>query len=223
MNLILQKLNTLKDELKVYNAKLIAVSKTYPTASIESALEAGQVDFGENKVQEMVQKYEALPKNIRWHMIGHLQSNKVKYIASFVHLIHAVDSEKLLKEINKEALKNDRVIDCLLQVHIAQEETKFGFSAQEIQDLIASATFKSLQHIRIVGLMGMATNTTNQDQISSEFKVLKSIFVFLKNEYLLSNIEMKELSMGMSNDYLLACQEGSTMVRIGSAIFGSRN
>lgn len=197
---------------------LIAVSKTKPEAQLMEAYEAGQRDFGENKVQELTEKWEHMPKDIRWHMIGHLQRNKVKYIAPFVHLIHAVDSLKLLKEINKQAQKNNRTIDCLLQVYIAKEDTKFGLEPEEVTSLLESDAFKNLTHIRIKGLMGMATFTENTEQIEREFQFLKSFYDQLKNKY-----GMHILSTGMSGDYPLAIKHGSTMVRIGSAIFGERN
>ena len=209
--------------LKKYGAKLIAVSKTKPKADLLQAYEAGQRDFGENKVQELADKAETLPKDINWHMIGHLQRNKVKYIAPFVNLIHSVDSIRLLKEINKQAVKNSRVIDCLLQVYIAQEETKFGFSETELKEFLLSEAFAALKNIRIVGLMGMATNTSDENQIRSEFKQLKSISGQLKVELSSEVITLTELSMGMTSDYQIALEEGSTMVRIGSAIFGARN
>lgn len=201
---------------------LVAVSKTKPHSAIEEAYREDHRDFGENKVQELAQKAEILPKDIRWHMIGHLQRNKVKYIAPFVHLIHGVDSLRLLQEINKQAQKVDRVIDCLLQIHIAEEDTKFGFSSKEAVDLLQSDTFKEMRNIQITGLMGMATNTQKEDQIRKEFRSLKSLFEEIKNSDH-TNIQMNNLSMGMSNDYLLALREGSNMVRIGSAIFGYRN
>ncbi|RAV98776.1 YggS family pyridoxal phosphate-dependent enzyme [Pseudochryseolinea flava] len=202
---------------------LIAVSKTQPISAIQEAYDAGQRVFGENKVQELVPKFEALPKDIQWHMIGHLQSNKVKYIAPFVHWIHAVDSVKLLDEINKQANKAQRVIACLLQVHIATEETKFGFSADEIRSLLLEPTFEKYKHIKIHGLMGMATFTDNHDQVRREFKSLRKIFDDLKTLSLPANVDLKELSMGMSGDYKIAIEEGSTMIRIGTALFGERN
>lgn len=203
--------------------RLIAVSKTKPVEYIQEAYNAGQIEFGENKVQELREKPEQLPKDIKWHMIGHLQSNKVKYIAPFIYLIHAVDSLKLLAEINKQALKNNRTINCLLQVHIAQEEHKFGFDESDLEELLSSEVFQTLQNIKIAGLMGMATYTNDQDQIRSEFKTLKRIFDKSKNNYSSSNIELHELSMGMSDDYPIAIEEGSTMIRVGSKIFGARN
>jgi pyridoxal phosphate enzyme (YggS family) len=202
---------------------LIAVSKTQPFEKVQEAYNAGQRVFGENKAQELTQKYEAMPKDIQWHMIGHLQSNKVKYIASFVHLIHSVDSLKLLMEIDKQGLKNNRIIQCLLQIHIADEETKFGFSETEAIELLKSDGLKNLNNVKIVGLMGMATLTADPNKIRSEFKSLKSLFEKIKLMSGFKNIEMKELSMGMSSDYRIAAEEGSTMVRVGTAIFGERN
>ncbi|MDX1363578.1 YggS family pyridoxal phosphate-dependent enzyme [Arenibacter latericius] len=201
------------------NVTLVAVSKTKPLADIQEAYDAGHRIFGENKVQEMTEKWESLPKDIEWHMIGHLQRNKVKYMASFVALVHGVDSLRLLKEINKRAKQNDRVIPCLLQVHIAEEESKFGFDETELLDLIHSGTLDSLQHIEIKGLMGMATFTENTQQVKKEFQSLKRLFDRVKLE--LPGIE--ELSMGMSGDYEIALAEGSSMVRLGSSIFGARN
>lgn len=205
------------------SCQLIAVSKTKSKEEIMEAYDAGIRDFGENKVQELTEKHEILPKDIRWHMIGHLQRNKVKYLAPFVYLIHGVDSLKLLHEINKQAEKNNRKISCLLQVHIALEDSKFGFSAEELIALLESEEIKSLQHIQIIGLMGMATFTENEAQIRSEFEGLKNLFVQLQSRMLPENVEMKELSIGMSGDYLIAQVTGSTMVRIGTAIFGERN
>jgi len=203
--------------------KLIAVSKTKPVEEILEAYQAGQRRFGENKVQELVPKYEALPKDIEWHMIGHLQSNKVKYIAPFVKLIHSVDSVRLLEEINKQAAKVNRIIPCLLQIHISEEETKYGFSEDEALELLQSQDFRKLQNIIIVGLMGMATLTDNVELIKREFKGLKLLFEKIKSSPVSSQVEMHELSMGMSNDYQIALEEGSTMIRIGTAIFGERN
>lgn len=198
---------------------LVAVSKTKPNADIEEAYAAGQRIFGENKIQEMTQKWETLPKDIQWHMIGNVQTNKVKYMAPYVSLIHGVDRYKLLKEINKQAAKSDRVIDCLLQMHIAQEDSKFGFNKEELQAVVIDLKTNPLPHIRIKGLMGMATFTDDQDQIRSEFKTLKQQFDWLQTQH----PEANELSMGMSGDYALAIEEGSTMIRVGSKIFGSRN
>ena len=200
------------------NITLVAVSKTKPVELLNEAYDQGQRIFGENKVQEMVDKFEKMPKDIKWHMIGHLQTNKVKYIASFVSLIHGVDSLKLLREINKQATKHNRTIDCLIQIKIATEDTKFGMRLNDLQLLLKSDEFKTLDNIRIKGLMGMASFTTDNHQIESEFKYLKSIFDQIKKKY--SDIEI--LSMGMSNDYKLATKYGSNMVRIGSHIFGSR-
>ncbi len=197
---------------------LVAVSKTKPVADLMEAYQAGQRIFGENKIQEILDKYEQMPKDIQWHMIGHVQSNKVKYMAPFVSLIHGVDSLSLLKEINKQALKNNRVIDCLLQIHIAQEETKFGLNESELNDLLQSEEFKSLKNIQIKGLMGMATFTDNEDQIKKEFQYLKSLF----DQFTIHNSPFTILSMGMSGDFKLAIACGSTMVRVGSSIFGNR-
>jgi len=207
-------------QLNPQKVQLIAVSKTKPNEDIIELYDLGQRAFGENYVQELVDKAASLPKDIQWHFIGHLQSNKVKYIAPFVHLIHGVDSEKLLQEINKQALKHNRIIDCLLQIYIANEETKFGLDEKELNELITSKEFKELQNIRIIGLMGMATFTENQNQIKAEFKHLKTIFDTINNQ---ENLKLETLSMGMSGDYELAIEFGSTMVRIGSSIFGNRN
>jgi hypothetical protein len=204
-------------------SRLIAVSKTNPVEKIKEAYDAGQRGFGENKVQELVSKYEALPKDIEWHMIGHLQSNKAKYIAPFIHLIHSVDSLKLLQEIHKQGKKTNRVIPCLLQVHIAEEETKFGLSEDEVTAILGDKKFSTLNHINVVGLMGMATLTDDIDQIRKEFRGLKQFFEKLKAAALPTNAKMIELSMGMSSDYHIAAEEGSTMIRVGSAIFGERN
>ncbi len=199
---------------------LVAVSKTKPVSDITEAYEAGHRLFGENRIQEMVAKHEEMPKDIEWHMIGHIQRNKVKYMASFVSLIHAVDSLRLLKEINKQALKNNRVIDCLLQIKIASEETKFGLTEVEVTALLASEEFKIFQNIKIIGLMGMATFTSDQEQLQKEFGLLKDIFdnLTLSTE----NSSLKTLSMGMSDDYPIAIKNGSTMIRVGSSIFGKR-
>ena len=202
---------------------LVAVSKTKPIEDLQEAYTAGQRIFGENKIQEMVDKYNALPKDIKWHMIGHLQSNKVKYMAHFVNLIHGVDKFKTLKEINKQAKKHNRVIDCLLQVKIAKEETKFGFSFNEIEDILASEELVSLENIKITGFMGMATFTDNQQQLQEEFLSLKTFFDKQKQHSITDNCQLKTLSMGMSGDYSLAISNGSTMIRVGSSIFGNRN
>ncbi len=221
MNEISNQLKEIKKSLP-RSCTLVAVSKTKPSSDIVEAYNAGHLDFGENKVQELVQKAEELPKDIRWHMIGHLQRNKVKYIAPFVYLIHGVDSLKLLKEINKQGLKNGRIIKCLLQVHIAEEETKFGLDTAELTEILNGEDLKEMSSLRIVGLMGMATNSDNEDQVRKEFNSLQNLFSELKGSDHV-NVEMTTLSMGMSGDYPLALKEGSNMVRIGSAIFGSRN
>jgi PLP dependent protein len=210
------------ESLQGSTCRLIAVSKVQPIEKLQEAYEAGQRIFGENKVQEMEQKYEALPKDIEWHLIGHLQTNKVKYIAPFVSLIHSVDSVKLLEEINKQGKKIDRIIPCLLQIYIANEESKFGFAEEEVMSLTTNYP-SSFSHVQIVGLMGMATFTDNQEQIRNEFKGLKKLFEKLKGMKLPPHVEMKELSMGMSADYKIAVEEGSTLVRVGTAIFGERN
>ncbi|SFW26913.1 YggS family pyridoxal phosphate-dependent enzyme [Cellulophaga fucicola] len=201
---------------------LVAVSKTKPVSDLEEAYAAGQRIFGENKIQEMTQKWEVMPKDIQWHMIGHVQTNKVKYMSEYVSLVHGVDSFKLLKEINKQAKKHNRVIECLLQMHIAEESTKFGLNKSELKDLIASDDFKSLDNIKVTGLMGMATFTEDTEQIKKEFGTLKQIYNTLQ-DIKSTNLDVKILSMGMSGDYKLAIEQGSTMVRIGSSIFGSRN
>ena len=201
------------------NVTLVAVSKIKPVSDLQEAYDAGQRVFGENKIQEMVGKWEVLPKDISWHMIGHVQRNKVKYMAEFVDLIHGVDNFKLLKEINKQAKKHDRVINCLLQIKIAEEDSKFGMSADEATKLLTSEEFQELENIAIVGVMGMATFTDNLTQVRQEFKKLKDTFGVLQAIH--ASIEI--ISMGMSGDYELAIEEGSTMVRIGSSIFGARN
>ncbi|MFM7467180.1 MAG: YggS family pyridoxal phosphate-dependent enzyme [Crocinitomicaceae bacterium] len=203
-----------------HNVTLVAVSKTKPIEAIEEAYLAGQRHFGENKVQELVAKHEKLSKDINWHLIGHLQTNKVKYVAPFVHLIHAVDSEKLLLEIDKQAHKNNRIIDVLLQFHIAQEDTKFGLSMGECKLLLKNSI--SFLNTRIIGVMGMASFVDDEDQIRNEFKTLRNIFNELKSQYFGDVPYFSTISMGMSGDYSLAIEEGSTMVRVGSAIFGTR-
>ncbi|WP_143960378.1 YggS family pyridoxal phosphate-dependent enzyme [Litoribacter populi] len=220
---IKENLQEIKNTFKNPDCLLVAVSKTKPVEDLQEAYDAGIRDFGENKVQELTDKQPQLPTDIRWHMIGHLQRNKVKYIAPFVHLIHGVDSLKLLKEIDKQAKKADRTIPCLLQVHIAEEDSKFGFDENELVQLIQSGELESLANVKIQGLMGMATFTEDQDQIRREFAGLKSLFEKLKTLSLPPNMKLDELSMGMSGDYFIAQEEGSTMVRIGSAIFGARN
>ncbi|RKR05933.1 hypothetical protein C8C83_5285 [Flavobacterium sp. 90] len=224
MSAIKQNLLQIKGNLPE-NVTLVAVSKTKPVSDLMQAYEAGQRIFGENKIQEMTDKHEQMPKDIQWHMIGHVQSNKVKFMAPFVSLIHGVDSLKLLQEINKQALKNNRIIDCLLQIYIAEEESKFGLDQNELNELLSSSEFKEMKNIRILGLMGMATFTENQNQIKKEFIHLKSIFDSLKhiNEYGKDALQcVSTISMGMSGDYQLAIECGSTMVRIGSSIFGGR-
>ena len=213
-------LSHIKSQLPL-DVTLVAVSKTKPNADLTEAYEAGQRIFGENKIQEMSEKWQTMPKDIQWHMIGHVQTNKVKYMAGFVSLIHGVESLKLLQEINKQAQKQNRIIDCLLQIHIAEEDTKFGLNESELSVILNSSAFKLLQNINIVGLMGMATFTENQAQIKKEFQHLKSIFDQFK-QLQMPNFNLETLSMGMSGDYKLAIECGSTMVRIGSSIFGQR-
>jgi hypothetical protein len=202
--------------------RLIAVTKTKPVEMLMEAYNAGCKVFGENKVQEMVSKYEVLPKDIEWHLIGHLQTNKVKYIAPFVSLIHSIDSFKLLQEVNKQAQKVNRIIPCLLQIHIAEEDTKFGLSVDEAEELLYLPELPALQHIKISGLMGMATFTADAVQIRKEFRGLKTFFDKIATWPLSENVELKELSMGMSGDYHIAIEEGSTLIRVGSSIFGAR-
>lgn len=220
---IVTNISKLKTELNPIGVKLIAVSKTKPNSAIEEAYAAGQRVFGENTVQELVQKAETLAPDIEWHLIGHLQSNKVKYIAPFISLIHSVDSLKLLAEIDKQAAKNNRVIDCLLQIYIADEDTKYGFDFAEAIELLRSETYQTFKNVRIVGLMGIATYTDNQKKISEEFYELRTLFKGLKESFFKDAPYFKELSMGMSADYPLAIEQGSTMVRLGSTIFGERN
>jgi PLP dependent protein len=219
---IRSKLLSLKQELPP-GCTLVAVSKTHPTEVILEAYNAGHRVFGENRVQELLPKYEALPKDIQWHLIGHLQSNKVKYVAPFVHLIQSVDSEKLLEEIDKQGKRSGRVINCLLQIYIAEEESKFGFSPEELMDLVKSNRIAALNNIQITGLMGMATLTSDTNQIRNEFSKLRGIFESLRENKLPTNMQMKELSMGMSSDYQIAIENGSTMIRVGSSIFGNRD
>ncbi len=211
-----------KNEIEPQGVKLIAVSKNHPASAIEEAYASGQRVFGENLVQEMVEKQAQLPQDIEWHLIGHLQSNKVKYIAPFVKLIESVDSIKLLKEIDKQAAKHKRVIDCLLQIYIADEETKFGLGYDEAIELLRSPEYEGLKNVRIVGLMGIATNTNSEQQTKIEFNELKVLFDGMKVSFFRKEDSFKEISMGMSADYKLAISEGSTMVRIGSNIFGKR-
>jgi len=232
--MITENLKTINSSLPK-NVRLVAISKTKPIADIETAYNAGQRDFGENKVQELIQKQPLLPSDIRWHFVGHLQTNKVKFIAPFVHLIHGVDSLKLLKEINKHAEKNNRIIDCLLEFHIADEESKFGLDllgAEQIVQQIHPRPFGTpppagdirtpLPNVRICGVMGMATFTDDQDQIRKEFQDLQQIFQTLKDKYFADQLHFCEISMGMSDDFHIAVEQGSTIVRIGSTIFGTR-
>ena len=205
------------------SVKLVAVSKTKPNKDILEAYNSGHKIFGENKVQELVRKYEELPKDIEWHFIGHLQSNKIKYIVPFVSLVQGVDSFKLLKTINKEAVKHNRIISCLLQFHIATESTKFGFSLPELKTILESNDFANLENVKINGVMGMATFTDKEDQVRNEFKELTQIFKSLKKDYFGDSDVFREISMGMSDDYPIAVEEGSTMIRVGSKIFGERN
>ena len=217
MNRIAENINYFKENLP-QEVTLVAVSKTKPAEDVQTAYDAGHLDFGENRVQEMVEKYEILPKDIRWHQIGHLQKNKVKYIAPFVHLIHSVDSESLLKEINKQALRNERTIPCLLQIRIADEETKFGMEQEEAEKILSTYQEK-FPSVKIIGLMGMSTFTEDKTQIRNEFRGLKIFFDKLKSQ----NPELQTLSMGMSGDYQIAMEEGSNMIRVGSSVFGNRN
>lgn len=219
----------IKENLENYDkhipehVKLVAVSKTKPVSDLLTAYECGQRIFGENKVQELANKQPQLPADIEWHFIGHLQSNKVKYIAPFVSLIHSVDSLKLLKEINKQALKHNRTINCLLQFHIASEQTKFGLDYEEASNILNAEAYLTMSNVKIVGVMGMATFTNDESVVRKEFKNLKNIFDSVKKEFFQNDKDFKEISMGMSDDYKIAIEEGSTLVRIGSAIFGARN
>lgn len=219
------KIQALAEELAGTGVRIVAVSKTKPLEDIEQAYAAGARAFGENKVQELTDKHEHMPTlpDLEWHYIGHLQSNKVKYMASFVHLIHGVDRPKILKEINKQAAKHERVQDCLLQIHIAQEESKFGFSYEEAEAFLKSPELGEMAHIRILGFMGMATHTPDEAQIRQEFRGLKQFSDRMKKEIQNSPVELQELSMGMSGDYKIAVEEGSTMIRVGSSIFGARH
>ncbi|MDH5599512.1 MAG: YggS family pyridoxal phosphate-dependent enzyme [Cyclobacteriaceae bacterium] len=214
-------INNIKNIIGNY-CRLVAISKTKPVELILEAYNSGQRIFGENKVQELEEKHLLLPKDIQWHMVGHLQTNKVKYIAPFITLIHSVDSEKLLKEINKQALKNNRTIDVLFQVYIANETTKFGWDKDELLEFLRSEKILQYKNINIAGLMGMATNTDDLKTIRTEFRSLKNLFEFIRNNFSLANMDLKEISMGMSGDYKIAVEEGSTLVRVGSSIFGSR-
>lgn len=219
----LEAFDSITNELKQYNAKLVAVSKTKPNSQIQGFYDKGQRIFGENKVQELGEKYEDLPKDIEWHFIGHLQRNKVKYIAPYVSLLHGVDSLRLLKEVDKQAKRVDRNIDVLCQMHIAQEETKFGLDNNELFELLDYVKDQKDFNVNVVGLMGMATNTDNTNQVAKEFKGLQVLFNDVKEKYFLNNSSFKELSMGMSGDYKIALDHGSTLVRIGSTLFGNRN
>lgn len=223
---IAEQISLINKQLNDSNARLIVVTKTRSIEELQETYAAGAIEFGENRVQEMVEKQAVLPKDILWHQIGHLQTNKVKYIAPFVHLIHSVDSLNLLKEINKQAAKNERVIDCLLQIYIATEESKFGLDFAEAETLLEDPAFAELQHIRIVGLMGMASFTADEEQIRQEFQSLADFFQKLKNNKTgvsTGLVEWIELSMGMSGDYLIAAELGATLVRVGSAIYGPRH
>ena len=219
--MIKENLNSIRRNIPE-NVTLIAVSKTKPISDLQEAYDAEQRIFGENKALEMRDKHQVLPDDIKWHFIGHLQTNKIKYIAPFVTLIHSIDSASLLDAVNKEAAKNNRVIDCLLQFHIAQEDTKFGLDMEEAKNMIESENFKKMNNVRIVGVMGMATFTDDVNQVRNEFKTLKHIFDTLKDNYFKDD-SFKEISMGMSDDYPIAIEEGATMVRVGSKIFGARN
>jgi len=223
---IAEQISLINKQLNDSNARLIVVTKTRSIEELQETYAAGAIEFGENRVQEMVEKQAVLPKDILWHQIGHLQTNKVKYIAPFVHLIHSVDSLNLLKEINKQAAKNERVIDCLLQIYIATEESKFGLDFAEAEALLEDPAFAELRHIRIVGLMGMASFTADEEQIRQEFQSLADFFQKLKNNKTgvsTGLVEWIELSMGMSGDYLIAAELGATLVRVGSAIYGPRH
>jgi hypothetical protein len=219
---IKENLNKLKLTLPE-TVQLVAVSKTKPLTDIMQAYESGIRDFGENKIQELIQKQPELPQDIRWHFIGHVQTNKIKFMASFVHMIHGVDREKVLKEINKQAVKNNRVIDVLLQFHIAREETKYGFSLEEAKMMLEQDILSKYPNVRISGVMGMATFTTDKEQVRTEFRMLRQYFEQLKLDYFSDYKYFKEISMGMTNDYPIAIEEGATMVRLGSIIFGPRN
>lgn len=218
---IAENINTLKAELPE-TVKIIPISKRQPEERLQEAYDAGQRIFGENKAQELQERFEKFPKDIEWHFVGHLQRNKVKYIVPFVKMIHSVDSLRLLRKINQEAEKNERSIDCLLQLHIADEESKFGLSCEKAEEILQSDDYKKMQHIRIIGLMAMATNTDDTDKVRKEFKTLKACFDRLKEKYFADKDYFKEISAGMTNDYPIAVEEGSTMIRVGSLIFGER-
>lgn len=202
--------------------RLVAVSKFHPNEAIEEAYQAGQRIFGESKVQEMTAKYETLPKDIEWHFIGHLQTNKIKYMIPYVAMIHGIDTYKLLTEVNKQAAKAGRIVNCLLQIHVAQEETKFGFSFEECTEMLEKEDWKNLSHISLQGVMGMASNTDDMEQVRREFKSLHEYFLKIKQSYFSGNDAFKHISMGMSHDYPIALEEGATLVRVGSKIFGER-
>lgn len=221
MNNISDRIESLKRTLPL-GVQLIAVSKYHPAEMIREAYDAGQRLFGENHVQEMAAKQPLLPADIQWHMIGHLQTNKVKYMISFVTMIHSVDSLKLLREINKQAQKANRTVDCLLQLHVAQEEAKFGFTLEECRQMLAEGEWRQMNNVRLCGVMGMATNTNSDDEVKDEFIAIHNFFTEIKTQYFVNEPFFKEISMGMSNDYSLAVQCGSTMVRVGTSIFGAR-
>lgn len=222
MSTIKSQLSVIKSQLP-QGVQLIAVSKTKPVEDLQEAYDAGQRLFGENKALEMRDKHQVLPDDIQWHFIGHLQTNKIKYIIPFVSLIHSIDSLPLLAAVNHEAEKHQRVVDCLLQFHIATEETKFGFTLEEAQEMLSGSDFATFANVRIVGVMGMATNTENKEQVRSEFRHLHDIFQTIRDQYFADKAYYKECSMGMSGDYPIAMEEGATLVRVGSAIFGARN
>ncbi|WP_210489097.1 YggS family pyridoxal phosphate-dependent enzyme [Rufibacter aurantiacus] len=223
MRTIEENIQDFQQRLGGTNCRLIAVSKTHPVELIREAYDGGQRAFGENKAQEMTAKQPLLPPDVEWHMIGHLQTNKVKYIASFVHLIQSVDSLRLLQEIEKQGQKHNRVIDCLLQFYIAEEETKFGLDLKEARQILRSTEYSQLKNVRICGVMGVATNTNDEQHLQREFARLRGYFEALRDEFFPNAPHFKEISMGMSSDYQLAIAEGSTMIRVGSAIFGNRN
>ena len=222
MSHIQAEIQSIRQELPE-GVRLVAVSKYHPVEALQEAYKVGQRIFGESKVQEMTIKYENLPKDIEWHFIGHLQTNKIKYMASYVSLIHGVDSYKLLSEINKQAAKAGRIIPCLLQIHIAKEETKFGFTPEECMAMLEEGAWRTLTHVQIAGVMGMATNTDDLIQVEAEFATLSSLFQCMKEIYFADTPAFKEISMGMSDDYPIAIRQGSTLIRIGSRIFGARN
>lgn len=221
MSHIQEQIDKIKTELPSH-VRLVAVSKYHPIEAIQDAYDGGQRIFGESKVQEMTQKYEMLPKDIEWHFIGHLQTNKIKYMAPYVSLIHGVDSFKLLQEINKQAAKANRIIPCLLQIHIAKEETKFGFTTDECLNMLNEGNWKALENVQIAGIMGMATNTEDETIVANEFETLAQFFQQIKSNHFAESPYFKEISMGMSDDYPIAIEKGSTLVRIGSKIFGNR-